>query len=629
MVFPQNPATTNIKKRHLSPMEPLGVVPGAPVQPPVSPIQQALTHGPGPRSESGFVPWDYDKNDEQRAYSDAYEREKGIWEAEKNWRASEEKRLNSPGTPMPTRPPWGVKGMSTPRGLTGDVPTDMPPGRPSAADFPRYQPASPAMPGTANFDAVSPAMGIADLRPLGVPPAMANDFNSDPATRDISRRTAPTLPGELQGPLPRSAYEQGGDKNAAYGDMVSLAGALRGQQRYDDSDIARMQGGRMADMTANRNMGQMAGGNYADMQPAEAMAASQRMYRGGGLGGASMAAREDSLEQALRSKPSGSSYGQRIAGSRQEMDSMLAEALQGQGREMNPQAGFEQNARSLEAGTTLRGTSADGTPIMVSRGSAGTLDDRTKSDRQDQYRTARREKAAGLKEYRQNQNAMRNEAMREAASNPMNSPIMQALAMNNPHGAAAMMREHGNMKLGNAELAQRAEAAKNQQLNEITKLEQSGMLTKSQADEAAANVRRLDAETDTITAAGTPEAQKAALKNSLIQGMAESGNLPPLAAQGIANEVSNMFGNGQSGGAIMPPLSPPIGSDEVTDAQLDERVEQLEQYGLTSDKIKAELAAYGIPEERIGKYVERKGKGWLERTLEAIGNPFDHRIRRD
>jgi hypothetical protein len=479
MVFPQNPATTDMPK-YKSPLS--GAAKKSPL---ASPVQIALMEQGVPRGTAYAT-------SEQIAAQNAM-----------------------PATPMPPQERTGPiadqlsrsqPGISSPQELRN--PGSVPFGVPSMA-------------------ATRPQMG------LGAP----GTAGGDPMMRGPRSAPGMDVPGAIvtpEGTLADIVSTMSMQPDPAYvQEQTELARAL-GQQRYDQSDVARMQSGRMADMTANRNMGQMAGGNYADMDPARAAAAAQGMYRGGGLGGASMGAREDAIEQALRARgPSGPSQSERIAGSRQEMNSMLAEALQGQGGAMNPQAGFEQNARMLQPGTTLTGTDANGTPMIISRGSAGTLDDRTRDARQEQYRTARRERAGELRGFRQNQNAMRNEAMVAAASNPANSPFMRALMANDPRGAAAIMQAQGGLQLGSAELAQKAEADRQRFQNDTEKLRQAGIVSEAEARRLNAQADGVTAETGVLTAASTPEAQAAAQRNAERMTALQGGMAPPTYTDGL------------------------------------------------------------------------------------------------
>jgi hypothetical protein len=400
---------------------------------------------------------------------------------------------------------------------------------------------------------------------------------------------------------------------AEVAEQTAIARAL-GEQRYNESDVARMQGGRMADMTANRNMGQMAGGNYADMTPERAAVASRNMYRGGGMGGASMGAREDAIEQALRAQPAaGPSLQERTAGTRQEMQGMVAQALQAQGGEMNPQAGFEQNARMLQPGTTLRGTSADGTPMIVSRGSAGTLDDRTRDDRRDQYRTARRERAGELRNFRQNQNAMRNEAMREAANNPMNSPFMRALAMNNPDGTARLLQAQGNMQLGQAEIAQRGEAAARQFQLETERLRLNGVISEAEARERNARAEVSTAEAGAITTASTAEAQATAQRNAERMTAIQGGMAPPSYTDGLFEDPA------ARGSATVPPQS------------VSQALRRVEQTSPAVDRLAGSGVSAGLPSgyaNAIEKRIE-SGAMYSDSDLQSMQANYQARALSD
>jgi len=489
--------------------------------------------------------------------------------------------------PMPTAE---VPGISTPRELPFPATTDMPVGQPLRA-FPRYQPSDVGMPVVAGGQ---PGM----RNPL---PAPGMDIPGSVITPE--GMLADRIAGMSMQPDPAEVAEQ-----------TAIAQAL-GEQRYNESDVARMQGGRMADMTANRNMGQMAGGNYADMTPERAAMSSRNMYRGGGMGGASMAAREDAIEQALRAQPAaGPSLQERTAGTRQEMQGMVSQALQAQGGEMNPQAGFEQNARMLQPGTTLRGTSADGTPMIVSRGSAGTRDDRSRLAQQETNQRVRQERIAGLRNAGQMRMA-RNAAMQEAASNPMNSPMFAALMANDPRGAAAMMQAQGNMQLGQMEVAQRAQAAKQQFDIETQRLQQMGVIGQAEAAERNARAESSLAEASAIRDALTPEGQDRAQRNALVQNAAASGMVTPQANLAIGSEINRLLGGGQQANStVMPPLLPKFGKSKVEESEIKARVKELESFGQSGEQIVAELESYGIPKESIDELIKKENTTFSHRV---------------
>jgi hypothetical protein len=301
------------------------------------------------------------------------------------------------------------------------------------------------------------------------------------------------------------------------------------------------------------------------------------------------------------------------------MQGMVAQALQAQGGEMNPQAGFEQNARMLQPGTTLRGTSADGTPMIVSRGSAGTLDDRTRDDRRDQYRTARRERAGELRSFRQNQNAMRNEAMREAVNNPMSSPFMRALAMNNPDGTARLLQAQGQNQFSQAKLKQDAEAARKQAELDAERLRIAGVTGEAEAKERNAKADVSTAEAGAITTASTPEQIQLQQQISALQSMvaADPGN------QELIDRYQRLVGladESQATAGSYRPLAPPKEAGvtgDVPDTDIDRRLNQLYvNDGLRGDDLKSKLLESGIDEERLRRFARDNPSSFVSRALD-------------
>jgi hypothetical protein len=292
---------------------------------------------------------------------------------------------------------------------------------------------------------------------------------------------------------------------------------------------------------------------------------------------------------------------------------MLAEALQGQGGVMNPQAGFEQNARMLQPGTTLTGTDANGTPMIISRGSAGTLDDRTRNARQEQYRTARRERAGELRGFRQNQNAMRNEAMVAAASNPANSPFMQALMANDPRGAAAIMQAQGGLQLGSAELAQKAEADRQRFQNDTERLRQAGIVSEAEARRLNAQADGVTAETGVLTAASTPEAQAAAQRNAERMTALQGGMAPPTYTDGLFEDPA------ARSSATAPPQS------------VSQALRRVEQTAPAVDRLAGSGVSAGMPAgfaNAIDKRIE-SGAMYSDSDLQAIQANYQARALSD
>lgn len=280
-----------------------------------------------------------------------------------------------------------------------------------------------------------------DAMPIGFP----SDPNLSPQTmrgpRGVPGMDAPGSIVTPEGILADRIAGMSMKPDPAFVQQQMEAAKARGEQQYAASDVAAMQSGRMADMTANRNMGQMAGGNFDDMSPVQGALASRGMYRGGGLGGATDGAREDALEQAARANPAGPSLGQRMENSREGMQGMVAAALQSQGGPDNDWLGLEGNASGLMPGTTLSGTSADGTPMLVSRGNAQPKSQEAIAAQNQTNRNIRGDRMDRMTAFRQQTNMNRNMAMQEAASNPTNSPFFQAFAQQNPQGAANLLAQ--------------------------------------------------------------------------------------------------------------------------------------------------------------------------------------------
>jgi hypothetical protein len=462
---------------------------------------------------------------------------------------------------------------SNPRALMGGIPTDMPPGRPQGSDFaqsPMVAPRSPGVPGLAT--------GASEIRA----PRMAPGMDVPGSIVTPEGILADRIAGMSMQPDPAEVAAQ-----------IGAARAM-GEQRFNDSDVGSMLLGRTAD-AARR------------FQP-------QRIDPTG------IGAREDAIAAALEGREQGPALDERIANSRAGMQGMVAQALQAQGGQMNPQVGFEQNARMLQPGTTLRGTSADGTPMIVSRGSAGTRDDRTRLAQQETNRRIRQEQS----DRRGNANQMRaarSMAVQEAANNPMNSPVFRQLMMTDPRGAAAMMQAQGNMQIGQAEVAQRGEAAARQFQLETERLKQTGVIGEAEAAERNARAEASLAEASAIRDALTPEGQDRAMRNRIVQGAAETGTLPPTANRQVNNEISRLFGGqgGQGGVATaLPPLAPAFGQTEITDTEISNRITELNALNMAPTEIEAELRNYGIPESRIKEYQERQKQGPTEKFGQAV-----------
>lgn len=263
--------------------------------------------------------------------------------------------------------------------------------------------------------------------------------------------------------------------------------------------------------------------------------------------GAAMRDRESAL--AAAAQPSGPTWADRQASSQAGMLGLLSQALAGQGD--LPPANVQEGISQLAPGTTLRGASELGTPIVISRGNAQPVSPEQRqaqsaylADRQGARLGRLREAVLGNAMRRQAGIAQQQQAMLAQAQQQQ----LQQMFDRDPQAATQLMAAMGQNQIGlgrNQLLGQQiageqqlgqqrllTEAANNQanvglrrralrQQHELEKqrLVNEQGLTAAQAEQALAAADRSRAETGMIRDAGSPEGQ---LRGVLLGGLGEA-----------------------------------------------------------------------------------------------------------
>ncbi len=263
--------------------------------------------------------------------------------------------------------------------------------------------------------------------------------------------------------------------------------------------------------------------------------------------GAAMAGRESVL--AAAAQPAGPSWADRHASSQAGMLGLVGQALAGQGD--LPPENLHEGIRQLPPGTTLRGTSDMGTPMVVSRGNAQAASPELQQSQSNYLADRRGARLGRLREAVQG-NAQRLQAgqmqQQQAMMAQAQQQQLQQMFARDPQATTQLMAAMGQQQIGigrNQLLGQQiageqqieqqrllADATNNQvnvglrrrelqQRHELARqqLQQQEGLTKAQAEQALAEAEQNRAKTGVIQEAGTPEGQ---IRSALLGGLGEA-----------------------------------------------------------------------------------------------------------
>lgn len=329
-----------------------------------------------------------------------------------------------------------------------------------------------------------------------------------------------------------------------------VAGARQqGIENFRNSDVGQASLQARLAVNRNRNMGQMAGGDYGDMDREQAIRSSRNFYRGGGQGlSGSLAAREDALEQAggMTRAERDQATRERFSATRDAQRNMLAQALADQGEEFDPALSEARNARNLERGTTLRGTAPDGTPMMVSRGHASmNRPDRRNADglTQDEVnRNIRQQRISRLNQAGQMRLAS-NQAQQQAAQQSM---LMQRLMAVDPRSAVAMQLGQGELGLRGMEAAQQAMQDQQQGQRDDRRLGMDEELNRARVQQTMAETGMTEAQARTLVENATPEAMDNTAIRGIAGDMVANGIVPPAQIGQVVQSLRQALSPGEA-----------------------------------------------------------------------------------
>jgi hypothetical protein len=207
----------------------------------------------------------------------------------------------------------------------------------------------------------------------------------------------------------------------------------------------------------------------------------------------------------------------------------------------------------------------------------------------------------------------RRAAQQEAAANPMNSPMFQALMANDPRGAAAMMQAQGNMQLGQAKIAQEMAAAKQQYELQLADSVQRGELTKAQAAKMSAEADGQIVQNKVVEQASTLGAQATAQRNAERMTAIEGGMAPPSYTDGLFEDPA------ARGNSPAPPQS------------VGQALRRVEQTSPAVDRLAGSGVSAGLPSgyaNAIEKRIE-SGAMYSDSDLQSIQANYQARALSD